>query len=1342
MRDADAIAELKRLLPECLLPDQVRLGAQLARGLQAARAGRRRALPVARWLARARASAQTRQRRAELARRVGYPDELPITARKEEIVAAVREHPVVVVAGETGSGKTTQLPKMCLEAGLGARARIGCTQPRRVAALSISRRIAEELGVEWGREVGCKIRFTDRTRPETAVKVLTDGMLLAELQGDPLLSEYEAVILDEAHERSLNIDFLLGCLKRLLEQRRDLKLVITSATIDTRLFAEAFGGAPVIEVSGRMYPVEVRYRPLDHEAEERGELTYTEAAAATVDEIVAGGADGDILVFMPGERDIRETCDFIAARHGERLEVVPLFGRLSAAEQQRVFAPGPRRRVVVATNVAETSLTVPRIRYVVDSGLARISRYHAGTRSRRLPIEPISQSSARQRQGRCGRLSGGVCIRLYSEEDFAARPAFTEPEIQRCNLADVILRMKAFALGEIETFPFLEPPAPTAIRGAYALLQELGALDEARALTPLGRELARLPVDPAIGRMILEARAENCLDEVLVIAAGLSIQDPRERPFEQREAARAAHRRFQDARSDFLTLLNIWNAFHDTWESLKTQSQLRKFCRAHFLAYLRMREWVDLHGQIADALADLEGFAPNRAPADYASIHRAVLTGLFGHVGRREERNCYRTAGNRLVHVFPGSGLFLKGRPPKRGAKADAAEPVPRETQPAWIVAGELVETSRSFARTLAAIEPDWIIELAPHLIRITHTRPRWDPRSGRVVATEQVRLRGLKLRERTVGYQKINPAEATEIFIREALLGDGLDLAETPPPAERASASGAPAKRVPRTRRGAAAVAALLDHNRQTLAKIELWQTRLQARVVPDLDEALFRFYADRLAGVASLADLHRRMRELGGHEALCAQPADLLGEHAAAFEAGAFPDHIPVGRDAVPVRYAYAPGEEHDGLTVRLAAPLAEVVDAALLDWAVPALREARVLALLHALPKSLRRTLLPLRETARAIARDVPASGADYLARVSDYLRRERGVDVPPEAWRVEEIPPHLRPRIEIVGDHRRTLAAGRDLAALREQLRRSQPVEAGAAWQRAVARWERYDVRDWTFGDLPESVPVADVAGFPLRAWPGLQLEAGAVHVRLFREAAHARAASPPAVGALAARVLERELAWLRKDLRSLRQSCALYVTVGSGEELVETAWGNLYRHYFGGVELWPLREAAFRRHVERVRAELRDVLPRLARWVEAILEKRQQILLGKQSLRHLRAEVDALVPARFLDHVPFARLPHLARYLQALQIRAERAALNPRRDAERARRLQPYLHTLQRFRETAARNHLVWRQWDRLRWQIEEFKVSLFAQELGTAEPVSEKRLDQTVAALTRTAAPA
>ena len=738
--------------------------------------------------------------------RLEFPPELPISVRAEEITATIQANQVVILAGETGSGKTTQIPKMCLAAGCGTRGRIACTQPRRVAALSVSRRVAEELGVEWGREVGCKIRFNDQTTAATQIKFLTDGMLLAEVQGDPLLRDYDTIIIDEAHERSLNIDFLLGHLRTLRYKRPELKIVITSATIDTAAFSEAFDGAPVVLVEGRTYPVEVIYAPLDElgsdaaegdEREARAEaLHYIDGAVEAVERIVRESQNGDVLVFLPSERDIRELGDLLEGRRLRQCEVIPMFGRLSNAEQQRVFAPTQRRKIILATNIAETSLTIPGIKFVVDTGLARLSRYSPQARTRRLPIEPVSQSSADQRKGRSGRVADGVCIRLYSEKDFLERPRFTQPEIQRANLADVILRMKAFGLGDIERFPFINMPAAKSIRAGYQLLEELGALDASdniadsvRVLTPLGRELARLPVDPTVGRMILQARAERAVREVAVIAAGLSIQDPRERPMDKQQQADAAHRRFAHPDSDFLTLLNIWEAFHDEFENL-TQAKLRRFCRDHFLSYTRLREWRDIHAQLIDTLEQRDDFKLTSAyhglkevdekttvfgTPSYRAIHRSILAGLLGNIAHLDEENGgYKATHDRRVSLFPGSVLFRREEPKKRGA-----EPTPREGQkkgpktPRWIIAAEIMETTRLFARTCARLDPLWALDLGAHVVRVAHSEPFWNVEAGRVMVKQRTRLYGLELESRGVSYGKIDPVHATEIFIREGLVND-----------------------------------------------------------------------------------------------------------------------------------------------------------------------------------------------------------------------------------------------------------------------------------------------------------------------------------------------------------------------------------------------------------------------------------------------------------------------------------------------------------------------------------------------------------------------------------------
>ncbi|MCL4179318.1 MAG: ATP-dependent RNA helicase HrpA [Verrucomicrobia bacterium] len=1297
MDERASIGELRELIPRCLLPDQVRLGSRLV-ALLRDRSGRHRAGPLLeRWLAQARRSVAARAARAAIVARVKYPEGLPIVAHREVLVEAIRRHPVIVVAGETGSGKTTQLPKFCLEAGLGVRARIGCTQPRRVAALSIARRLAEELELSAGREVGAKIRFTDNTRAETSIKVMTDGILLAEVQGDPYLSEYEMVILDEAHERSLNLDFLMGHLKHLLEKRDDLKLIVTSATIDTERFSAAFAGAPVFQVSGRMFPVEVRYRPIDEAAQESGETTYVDAAVEAVRELLGGSGRGDILVFLPSERDIQETCARLEPRGDEPWEIVPLYGRLSGGEQQRVFEPKALRRVVVATNIAETSLTVPRIRYVVDTGLARISRYQAGTRCRRLPIEPISQSSANQRQGRCGRLSDGVCIRLYAEDDFATRPVFTPPEIERCNLAEVVLRLKAWPMGEVEEFPFIDPPPAAALRGACQLLKELGALDDELRLTGLGRDLARMPVDPSIGRMLIEAHHEGALSEVLVIAAGLSIQDPRELPADQRDTAKAAHRKFEDRRSDFLGLLNIWNAYHDTWESLSTQSQMRKFCRTHFLSYLRMREWRDVHAQLSDVLADMGGFELNREPADYAAIHRSILTGLWGHIGQRTGRNEYRMAGGRAVSLFPGSTLFDgSARRPKHAAAGPAEAKV---SQPEWIVAGETVETSRSFARTVAGIEPGWVIELAPHLCRREYLNPGWDRSVGRVQATERVTLAGLVLRERKVPYATVDAAEATRLFIGQALVPEDF---ESPP--------------------------RFLEHNHRLRQKIEIWQTRLPHRLVADLDEAFVQFYAGRLERVSSVSDLNRWLKERGGARVLEAEPAAILGEHAAAFAANEFPDLVVVGDQTVPVSYAYAPGEDHDGITMKLSVPLAAVADPEQLEWAVPALRVERVGQLLRLLPKTLRRPLMPLPAAARAIVEAVPADSKSFLRGMTDFVRRRYGIDVPASAWAREALPAHLCPRFEIVGADPHAPLAGRDLAALVKRLPSAVAEVQAGVWQQAAERWERYSLKAWDFGDLPESHRVGEVAGLPVMGYPGLQCEQGEVHLRLFRTKPEAETATREGWPGLAERVMHRELAWAQKDLRGLTGAKVWYVTLGSGDELTATAWENLRRHLLPPRSGGRLIAGEFEAYLERARGRLPGLAQALIERVTLILQRRQEALMHRRPLSDMKRQIDELVPPRFLEQVPFERLAELPRYLQALVIRADRAALNPAKDTEKWRRVEPFVRALSVGMSAAAGRPEVLSVWRDFRWLIEEFKVSCFAQELGTSVPISAQRL--------------
>ncbi len=1359
------VIELRRLLPQAMLPDWVRLGSRVARLFRDRLHPDKHDAILNRLLEQARASVALREQRRASVPAVSYPAELPISARKDEILAAIRGSQVVVIAGETGSGKTTQLPKLCLEAGLGIRAMIGCTQPRRVAALSISRRIAEELNVTWGHEVGCKIRFDDRSSPATYIKLMTDGILLAEAQGDPQLCDYDAIILDEAHERSLNIDFLIGHLKGLLARRADLKLIITSATIDTQAFSRHFGNAPIIEVSGRVFPVEVVYQPQTAESEEQGDVSYVDAAVKATERVLYESNCGDVLVFMPGERDIRETRDQLEGRFANDAEIIPLFGRLTSGEQQRVFAPSPRRKIVIATNIAETSLTIPGIRFVIDAGLARISRYNPRTRTRRLPIEPISQSSANQRKGRAGRVQDGVCIRLFSEEDFHARPAFTQPEIQRANLAEVILRMKAFALGDIETFPFLQPPTPAAIASGYALLQELGALDAQRALTPLGRDLARLPIDPTLGRMLLQSQREHAPRELLIIAAGLSIQDPRERPLDQKDAANAAHKRFADPRSDFLTLLNIWNDVHDEWERLRTQNQRRKFCRQHFLSYLRMREWQDLHAQLHDALDDLRTVKLNESNAAYEAIHRSILAGLIGHVARREERNVFKAAGNRRVTVFPGSALYDRGEKPVKGRGAkEQPPPRPKSNQPEWIVAGEIVETSQLFARTVAGIDPQWIYELAPHCCKVTHQKPQWSAAAGRVLADEIVTLHGLEVQRRKVTYGNINPKEATAIFIRSALVEE--DLTPPRPTSRRRSSPDEEIREAlmqsvsgsaPLSKAELPGQYPFLAHNRALRQKIENLQTRARHHGLVDLDQAFCDFYASRLENVSSFDELNRLLRERSGQEFLCATEADILGDQQLNYDPTAFPDAVRLAEQPLPLRYAYAPGEEWDGVTVQLPVELARSLSPAAVEWSVPGLRAEQVGELLRSLPRALRRELQPLEPKIAEIVRELHPCGDSLPADLGKFLLRRYGVTVPADTWRVEAVPAHVRPRVEVLDHNRKALATGRDLEQVRAQLSEvKMPSTAGSeAWQRVAAKWERVAVPGWNFGDLPERITVSESP--EVYAWPGLAVEEQQVSVRLFRSADLAREASLQGVARLVELAIQKDLGWLHRDLRTLAPLNALYAPIGSGDDLQEAAYEHLRAHILPAAPLPSLTQAAFGAAVAESRERLRGLPTQLADRLRAILELRQQIAvkLGRSSVallpprprrltdfsqlgqsaaptaRHpLAAELDALLPRDFLKRISFERLAQMPRYLRALLIRIERAALKPAKDQERAAQLAPYREAVLQLAKTPPKSREGRDAAEDFRWLVEEFKVSLFAQELGTAIPISAKRLDQ------------
>jgi ATP-dependent RNA helicase HrpA len=1331
-----SLAALRERLPALMPLDRRRLGrrADRAAALRNA-AARQRALAGVETELEA-ALARVEARRQARPAVISYPAELPVSQRKDEIAAAIRDHQVVIIAGETGSGKTTQLPKICLELGRGVTGQIGHTQPRRIAARTVADRIAAELGTELGGVVGYQVRFTDTSSDATLIKVMTDGILLTELQRDRELLRYDTLIIDEAHERSLNIDFILGYLKRLLPSRPDLKVIITSATIDPERFSQHFWDAPVIEVSGRTYPVEVRYRPLaDPDYPDREPRDQVQGISDAVDELFAAGP-GDILVFLSGEREIRDTAEALAGR--PNLEVLPLYARLSAAEQHRIFDPHRGTRVVLATNIAETSLTVPGIRYVIDAGTARISRYGQRAKVQRLPIERISQASADQRKGRCGRTADGICIRLYSEEDFGSRPPFTDPEILRTSLASVILQMAALGLGEIGDLPFIDPPESRNVADGVRLLEELGALTPGRGasrLTDVGRKLARLPLDPRLGRMILEAARQGCAGEVLIITAALSIQDPRERPADAREAADAMHARFAEPGSDFLALLALWDYLRDRQREL-SGSAFRRLCRREYLHYLRVREWQDVHGQLRQAARDIgitagpgqaarapageqpgqrkkkapNGGAPDaaarrtrrgearpegRVPAEIAErVHISLLSGLLSHIGMQDtqrpqgkRRGPAEFAGARGTRfaLFPDSSLARK--------------------PPQWVMAAELVETSRLWARTAAAIKPEWAEPLAAHLVRRGYSEPRWDARRGAAMATEKVTLYGLPIvAARPVGYATIDPAGARELFIRHALVEGDWQTHHR-----------------------------FFHHNRELLDEAADLERRARRRGIVVDDAALFDFYDHRIPADVTSArhfDAWWKKARASDPELLIFSADDLVGPAAEEIRPADYPD----AWGELPLSYEFAPGEPDDGVTADVPLALLNRVNGDELGWQVPGLREELVTELIRSLPKQLRTAFVPVPDTARAVLSRLGPVHGDLLDALGAELGRIGGVRIPRDAWDLSRLPAHLRMTFRVV-DGDRVLASGKDLPALRRELR----PRLEAALSEAAGDITRTGLTDWTFGTLPRVFRHGQV-----RAYPALADAGDTVDVRLFPTEAEASDAIrrgtrrllllriPSGVRSIAGRLPPRAKLALSShpypSAIALLDDCAACAADFVIAESGGPAWDA----------------AGFARLVDAARSSLAvttaDVVEVVARVLAEAHEVRTR--LGRAggppaALEDMRAQFSALIYPGFIAETGVRRLPDLVRYLKAITRRLDKMAESAARDTERMavvhRVTDAYQQALHELAEPA-------RSGDdaaAIRWMIEELRVSLFAQTLGTPEPVSEKRIR---AALDRLAA--
>ena len=1312
-----APADLLELLPTLMLADERRLRRRLDRARTTDdAAGMQTAYDDI--TAEARAAQQRVQRRRDSVPVITYPPALPVSQRKDDLLAAIRDHQVVVVAGETGSGKTTQLPKICLELGRGVRGLVGHTQPRRLAARTVADRIAEELGTPIGGVVGWKVRFTDRVGEDTLVKVMTDGILLAEIQRDRDLRGYDTLIIDEAHERSLNVDFLLGYLHQLLPRRPDLKVVITSATIDTERFSRHFGDAPVLEVSGRTYPVEVRYRPVidpdaDSTDDDRDQIS---AILDAVDEICAEDSRGDsndILVFLSGEREIRDTAEALQAHlsdsRGPRgrqesdksaVEVLPLYARLSAADQHRVFAGHAGRRIVLATNVAETSLTVPGIRYVVDPGTARISRYSTRLKVQRLPIEAVSQASADQRKGRCGRTSDGICIRLYSEDDFLARPEFTDPEILRTNLASVILSMTALGLGDIAAFPFVEPPDRRQVAAGVQLLEELGALDPAakdprKRLTPLGRKLAQLPIDPRLARMVIEADRNGCAREVIVIAAALSIQDPRERPVDKQQAADEMHRRFADETSDFLTYLNLWAYLQEQQQALSS-SAFRRLCKAEFLHYLRVREWQDVAAQLR-SIGRSVGITVTDTPAEPQRLHISVLAGLLSHIGMWDSaKRRYVGAGRAQFALWPGSALAKK--PPR------------------WVMAGELVETGRLWGRDVARIDPEWAEPLAPHLVLRIYSEPHWSRKQSAVMALERVTLYGVPLvAGRKVHYGAIDPEVSRELFLRHALVeGDWSTHHE------------------------------FFAANRELLEDVEELEHRARRRDILVDDEALFAFYDERVpAEVVS-----GRHFDAWWKSARREQPDLLDLSLSLLVRAGAdrvsetdYPDVWSAGDLWLLLTYQFEPGAAADGVTVHVPLAVLNRLAADGFDWQVPGLRLELVTAMIRSLPKSLRRSFVPVPDTARAVLERITSyAGVQPLPEVlGRELRAMTGVTIPHVAWDLSRVPAHLTMTFRVEDDDRAVLAEGKDLDALK---RRLAPI-VQATVSTAAAAIERSGLRDWTIGDLPQTFEQAG-KGLAVKGFPAIVDEGDSVAVRVLGTEAEQAAAMWTGVRRLL-------LLSIPSPLKPVvgRLDNATKLTLGHNphggvpallDDCVTCAVDALMTEHGGP----PWDEDGFIRLRDAVRSKLVDTSYDVVNTVAGILHAATEVeaRVGsatsaalQPSLLDIRAQLTGLVHSGFVTASGRDRLPDLHRYLRAAQRRLDTMANGPARDLTRLAQVEAVQKDYRGFLDGLPPARRTDKAVQDIRWMIEELRVSLFAQELGTPHPVSEKRIARAMAAV-------
>ncbi|MCX9613671.1 ATP-dependent RNA helicase HrpA, partial [Vibrio cholerae] len=1226
---ANSAASLKKALGECLIKDRFRFSKRIDGASKIKNESARNAVFDEIALDIAQSMMVVEQRKQQMPK-IEYPALLPVSQKRDDIAQAIAHHQVVIVAGETGSGKTTQLPKICAELGRGKYGLIGHTQPRRLAARSVANRIAEEMETELGGFVGYKVRFTDQISDQTQIKLMTDGILLAEIQNDRFLNQYDTIIIDEAHERSLNIDFILGYLKQLLPRRPDLKVIITSATIDPERFSKHFSNAPIIEVSGRTYPVEVRYRPLAGDDDSESDRDQLEGIFQAVDELCDEGL-GDILIFMNGEREIRDTADALSKRNLRDTEIVPLYARLSAGEQNKIFQPHAGRRIVLATNVAETSLTVPGIKYVIDPGTARISRYSYRTKVQRLPIEPISQASANQRKGRCGRTEEGICIRLYSEEDFLSRPEFTDPEILRTNLASVILQMTALGLGDIEAFPFVEAPDKRNIQDGVRLLEELGAIndqikDPKKRLTESGKQLARLPIDPRLARMVLEASKLGCLKEVMIIASALSIQDPRERPSDKQQSADDKHRRFNHEDSDFLTLVNLWHYIGQQQKAL-TSNQFRRQCKLDYLNYLRVREWQDVYTQLHQSTREM-GFKLNDEPGSYHAVHSAILVGLLSHIGMKDqEKNEYHGARNARFNIFPASGLFKK--------------------QPKWVMSAELVETSKLWARVVAKIEPDWIEPLAKHLSKRSYSEPHWSKKNAAVMAYEKVMLYGIPIvPKRLVNYGTIDPVLSREIFIRSALVEGDWETKH-----------------------------AFFKQNRALLAEVEELEHKSRRRDILVDDEELFQFY-DQRVGTEVVSGRHFD----AWWKTASRKTPDLLSfEKEMLFKGDAshitdldYPNFWHQGNLKLKLSYQFEPGENSDGVTVHIPLPILNQVEPHGFDWQIPGLRHELVVSLIKSLPKTLRKNFVPAPNYADAFLARVTPFEMPLLDAMEKELRRMTGVTVLREDWKLDQLPAHLKITYRAVDHRNRKLNESCDLHELKESLK--EKVQETLS-QVADDDIEQRDLHTWSFGELPK-VYQQKRGGFEVRAYPALVDKKDSVEIKLFETEQEQLSAMRAGQRRLILLNVPSPIKYLHANLPNKSKLGLYFNPYGKVLDLIDDciACGVDKLIEERGGMVW--EPQAFEALKEHVRAELGDTVVEIAKQVETILTTAYNInkrLKGKVdftmafALSDVKAQIEGLIFSGFATECGWKRLPDILRYMRAIERRMEKLPVDPNKD---------------------------------------------------------------------------